>query len=407
MSKRLGKVFPTGHNLVLNRTKSNVTFLNKSRTDVKPQRSTSLNDAYKHSVTWHEPGSGQRQLEIDPKYKFKDKKVRRKKEEYFIEKHRMQIRDDLKQREKQKQMKALKKHEAGNLPENRIDIPISVQMLIEKTKGNHESNEIYDQKHIESRNKKDLLSHLDNIDWDVKALLNRGVKEDIGDIKSTKTSVGGFNPIDDSKIFVEEIDLESSQIETSDKIMDFGDTYDVPDPDFPASTVDCYGCGARLHCIDRKIPGYIPSPRFKILTTNELKRALCKRCQLIKHHDSLTEVDVPEDPMTNIYKEIRIKKSLVLHLVDLLDIKNTIMHNSRQLFGKNTPVYIIGNKVDMIPNDGSTEYLESLKRQVEEFCYSADLNVQRTFLVSGKTGYGIENLITTIMGDWNKAGKQI
>lgn len=47
--------------------------------------------------------------------------------------------------------------------------------------------------------------------------------------------------------------------------------YGTPDPQEPISKVNCGGCGAKLHCADSSIAGYIPKEIFKGRTDDELK----------------------------------------------------------------------------------------------------------------------------------------
>ena len=89
------------------------------------------------------------------------------------------------------------------------------------------------------------------------------------------------------------------------------------------------------------------------------------------------------------------------------------MHSFKDLLkyiGTNRPLFIVGNKVDMIPMD-SPRYLAHTKQALLDVCEMAGLNptgnnIQHVCLVSAKTGYGIEDLVTKLMTSWQLKGSR-
>ena len=67
------------------------------------------------------------------------------------------------------------------------------------------------------------------------------------------------------------------------------------------------------------------------------------------------------------------------------------------------PTYIIGNKVDLLPRD-APGYLDRIKQSVMKLCEEHGVAAQHVALISAKTGYGVEKLITRLLRDWKLKG---
>jgi hypothetical protein len=70
--------------------------------------------------------------------------------------------------------------------------------------------------------------------------------------------------------------------------------YGKEDPDSKLeSNVSCSGCGAKLHCHDSALPGFVPVELLeKTIKSHRYNRReqlneLCRRCYMIKKHDFL------------------------------------------------------------------------------------------------------------------------
>lgn len=75
--------------------------------------------------------------------------------------------------------------------------------------------------------------------------------------------------------------------------------YGKEDPNFKIeSHINCSGCGAKLHCHDNALPGFVPvellqktlkkHKRYRFEQINEL----CRRCYMLKHHDFLVKFSI-------------------------------------------------------------------------------------------------------------------
>jgi len=67
------------------------------------------------------------------------------------------------------------------------------------------------------------------------------------------------------------------------------------------------------------------------------------------------------------------------------------------------PAYVVGNKVDLLPRD-RPGYLDRVKQSVVNLCEEHGISAQHVALVSAKTGYGIEKLISRLLRDWKLKG---
>ncbi|KAM9849437.1 nitric oxide-associated protein 1 [Aulostomus maculatus] len=180
----------------------------------------------------------------------------------------------------------------------------------------------------------------------------------------------------------------------------------TPDVDEPISDTCCSGCGAILHCIDTTIPGYLPSEKFKVLQQEQsLGSATCQRCHLLTHHRKALNLQVPKEEFRSVVQQIHSQKGLVLLIVDLLDVPDSIVPDLPELVGSNKHVVVLGNKIDLLPRD-SPNYLHRIRRQIAHYCQDAGFRDQVTdiHLISAKTGYGVEALISSLQRSWKYKG---
>lgn len=173
-----------------------------------------------------------------------------------------------------------------------------------------------------------------------------------------------------------------------------------------ASDTPCAGCGARLHCLDPERPGFVPSEKFKEVV-GALSDGVCQRCHLLVHHSMALRVRVEEDEFKRIIAQVRHRGVLVLCMVDVLDLPNTIIPDLVDLVGDNKSIFVLGNKIDLVPPD-SRGYLKRLRERLVEMCAQVGMcpgrNIKGVHLISAKTGYGVEGLISKIQSSWKHKG---
>ncbi|KAM8968164.1 nitric oxide-associated protein 1 [Sarcophilus harrisii] len=192
-----------------------------------------------------------------------------------------------------------------------------------------------------------------------------------------------------------------------------------PDPSVPASGVSCSGCGAELHCQEPSAPGYLPSEKYRglLAEADGLARAVCQRCWLLVHHQRALSVCVSREQ----YRELvhaalrRPGPALVLYLLDLLELPDPLLPELPGLLGPR-PLLLLGNKVDLLPAD-APGYLRRLRERLWDEAARAGLRraprggrvpaesaVHDVLLLSAKTGYGVEELISALQRSWRYRG---
>ncbi|XP_034266773.1 nitric oxide-associated protein 1 [Pantherophis guttatus] len=223
-----------------------------------------------------------------------------------------------------------------------------------------------------------------------------------------------------------------------------------PDASVRSSGVNCSGCGAELHCRDPAVPGYLPSEKYLSLLGPEalqkqkegeggpretkdgpkawkdpvrkaLERTVCQRCWLLVHHHQALKVEMSREAY---YKLVSAalkrpprhgRSHLVLCMVDMLDLPDSILPDLSELVGTDAHVFVLGNKVDLLPAD-SPKYLKHLQELLLKNCADAGLvdlsqplgtpnqRIIDVHLISAKTGYGIETLISKLQKSWKLNG---
>lgn len=261
---------------------------------------------------------------------------------------------------------------------------------------------------------------LEDIKWDTEASIQRQTVEGLSDKAEEEIQEAD---LDDNVIgsdlseitFIEDIflddDVPHARTAQTKQTKQKQKVKGTPDPSIPMSDVPCSGCGATLHCQDPIIPGYLPSEKFKCLTRVDMRTSVCQRCFLIQVYNMFLNVRVSAETYPQILQDIKRTKALVVVVVDLFDMKNSVFKDLLKHIGTNRPLFVVGNKVDTIPKD-SPGYLARTRKALLATCESSGLNptgknIRHVCMVSAKTGYGIENLVTKLMTVWQLKGKQI
>ncbi|XP_030420956.1 nitric oxide-associated protein 1 [Gopherus evgoodei] len=201
-----------------------------------------------------------------------------------------------------------------------------------------------------------------------------------------------------------------------------------PDPSVPPSGVSCSGCGAELHCRDPAVPGYLPSEKYRSLMGGQgaLGRVVCQRCWLLVHHQQALHMQVSREQYRNLVSAAlrspprHGRRPLVLYMVDMMDLPDSVLQDLPQLVGAGSNILVVGNKVDLLPGD-SPDYLKRFRKQLLRSCAHVGIlpaaqgtggqvartgsqNLVDVHLISAKTGYGVEELISKLQRSWKCNG---
>lgn len=183
--------------------------------------------------------------------------------------------------------------------------------------------------------------------------------------------------------------------------------YGTPNPNSNISSTPCGGCGALLHCKDQALPGYLPSELFLKRSKQELRGMICQRCHFMQYYNTTLEVKVSADEYPELLKVIKTKKCAVILMVDLTDFPCSIWPEINSVLHPLTPVFVVGNKVDLLPQDSKHFFAhvkDCLLKAVEGTGIKKE-NIRHVALVSAKTGYGMEELINKLHSIWKYKGK--
>ncbi|NXU91031.1 NOA1 protein, partial [Xiphorhynchus elegans] len=176
----------------------------------------------------------------------------------------------------------------------------------------------------------------------------------------------------------------------------------------PAGAPSCSGCGAALQSADSGLPGFVPGGRAG-------GGSVCQRCWALSHHGRALRLRLPPGEHRRVLSAALRRPPrhgrgpLLLYVLDLLELPDPVLPQLPALLGPAVPaagVLVVGNKVDLLPADGPG-HLGRLRRSVWAACAGAGLRGAALVdirLVSAKTGYGMEGLVSRLQRSWRCAG---
>jgi nitric oxide-associated protein 1 len=215
--------------------------------------------------------------------------------------------------------------------------------------------------------------------------------------------------------------LQPNQVELSQN--------DIQEMKETIKRIKCCGCGGHLQIDDKYKHGFIEPKMLKLSLIKEEKLNMtntthyirCLACKLaLKDPKILSIHDTPYDYDKMVLDRIIHEgKAHVIILIDLLDIPNSIYDGWSKLIydpsrtdalnenkRKNIDIFIIGNKLDLLPNTGP-KYNESMKKCLIENCARKGITGEQIKLfgfISAKNDYSIENMINRMIKLWNDEG---
>ena len=201
-------------------------------------------------------------------------------------------------------------------------------------------------------------------------------------------------------------EAKEDKVEAKDELFRHGSS----DPKFPSSNIPCSGCGAHLHCQDSKMPGFVPLEIFSQIhkSASKLSKTQCQRCVLIKDYNIALKMNVSPEDYPKTFEHLKYKKAIVILVVDLMDFPGSVWPNILDLIGSDKRIILVGNKVDLLPQD-SPNYLKRIRESMERtFVQKCKEGLDRkpvfleSILVSARTGYNVELLISKVFQHWRE-----
>ncbi|KAM6261674.1 nitric oxide-associated protein 1 [Porphyrio hochstetteri] len=193
-----------------------------------------------------------------------------------------------------------------------------------------------------------------------------------------------------------------------------------PDPSVPPSGISCSGCGAELQCRDAAAPGFVPSEKYRSVWEGPsaaagLRATVCQRCWLLSHYGRALRLELPAEQHRLVVSAALRRPPrhgrgpLLLYVLDVLELPDPLLPQLPALLSPDVPaggLLVVGNKVDLLPAD-SPGYLKRLRERVAAACAQAGLRgapLVGVRLVSAKTGFGLEGLVSRLQRSWRCAG---
>ncbi|KAI1727972.1 PXA domain-containing protein [Ditylenchus destructor] len=191
----------------------------------------------------------------------------------------------------------------------------------------------------------------------------------------------------------------------------YGTEGDISIP--PSPTSKCAACGAGFQCNNSSLPGFVPVRLFDEIEHNEkrknwkYKRAdyICRRCFLHREYNFLLNVNVCDVDYRSMMGHLKlVQEALIVLVVDMFDLQASINRQLPDIIGTGKHMIVVGNKIDLLPPDAHKGYLRgyynALRKAMFDAGYSEQFNIIKHVLISAKTGFGVEELITNVFTKW-------
>ncbi|KAI6216460.1 Nitric oxide-associated protein 1 [Aphelenchoides fujianensis] len=216
-------------------------------------------------------------------------------------------------------------------------------------------------------------------------------------------------------VFVKPKKKKEKQLEREEDVEEEGGwkaAYGHEDPSFqPKHSASCTGCGAKFHCQDSALPGFVPVQLLERIVRRSARgrsnviSELCRRCFMLRNYKFLLNVNVCPVDYRSLMGHLKLlQEVLVLFVVDMTDIRGSIHRQLPQIIGDRKPMIVVGNKVDLLPPDSRVGFMrnfhDTLRDELEAAGFLERFNVLNICLASAKTGFGVEDLITSIYLRW-------
>lgn len=184
--------------------------------------------------------------------------------------------------------------------------------------------------------------------------------------------------------------------------------YGTADVNIAPVKYKCISCKSKLHCCDPGLDGYIPKERFSTLyNPNTSKNLICQRCNFSNTYGANISPEISDEQFKLVISDLKNKPtSVVCILVDLTDFPSGIYPDIIDMVGIHHKIIVVGNKLDLLPYDGLNmieRVQECLKKNINRLrCGQTNLYVNDLMVLSARTGFGVESLVTRILSYCNE-----
>lgn len=139
----------------------------------------------------------------------------------------------------------------------------------------------------------------------------------------------------------------------------------------------CIGCGVELQDNNILLEGY----------THDLSNNICRRCFRLKNYGEYEFITKSQEEYTKLLKNIGSKSSLVLYIIDLLNIPSDI---------KEIKNYLIKNNIILVLNKRDTLPLSVKEEKIIEYFKNMNLPFIDIIVISAEKNYHLDELMNLI-----------
>ncbi|MGX4645233.1 ribosome biogenesis GTPase YqeH [Holzapfeliella sp. JNUCC 80] len=161
-------------------------------------------------------------------------------------------------------------------------------------------------------------------------------------------------------------------------------------------TIQCIGCGATLQNQDSQKSGYLPASAYakieKAIENDEEVEVYCQRCFKLRHYNEIMPVQENADDFLRLLNHLLETDALVLNVIDLFDFQGSMISSLPRFVG-DTPIIMIGNKIDLFPKNTN---LRKVKDWVRQQANKWGIYPEEILLTSGKKQKNVDELIDLI-----------
>lgn len=178
--------------------------------------------------------------------------------------------------------------------------------------------------------------------------------------------------------------------------------YGSADSTIAPKSFSCLDCKSVLQCCDYSSCGYVPKEIFAALTSESDPKTICQRCNFERNYKTSLDVDLSVGNYQSMLEFLREKpRSLICYLVDLTDFPVSIHENIVELVGLQHYFIVVGNKLDLLPQDGPhmiDRVKEALRDNLSKMRpRSPDRNIDDVVVISARTGFNLNSLVSRVL----------
>lgn len=179
--------------------------------------------------------------------------------------------------------------------------------------------------------------------------------------------------------------------------------YGSSDDKITPTRLTCSSCKTYLHCCDPGLEGYVPLEILRSfgLENKEVDQR-CQRCKFSETYGTELSHEMAANKYEDFLRHLSTKPaSVICMLVDLTDLPGSIWRGFVDLAGRRHKLIVVGNKLDLLPYDGSkmlNRVLYSMRKNLSKLRFNdSNLCIHDSLLISARTGFGLEGLVSRLL----------